>query len=227
MKSVSLPLLVLFFIVSCTGLPRLDPADPSLRPAIRNKCTAHFPNGNWRFVHSIETTMPNGQKSLVIGVSLIFPQTKTIQSVIMTIEGLVIFDARHDQKRLTIHRAIHPFDSRNFARGLMNDVKLMFLEPDGQLIEVGAQNGGTEVCRYKDRNQSGSIVDIVVRNNHSWSIRQYSKNNSLLRSIDAYTCKASKNDHQQSFPCRMELTAHGSASYTLYMELLEAEPLNE
>lgn len=227
MKPVSLPLLVLFFIVSCSGLPRLNPVDPSLLPVIRNKCTTHFPKGNWRFVHSIETTMPNGQKSLVIGVSLIFPAIKTIQSVIMTVEGLVIFDAHHDQNGLTIHRAIPPFDSKKFARGLMKDVELMFFEPDGRLIEVGAQNGDIDVCRYRDRNQTGSIVDVVVRDNHSWSIRQYSENNSLMRRIDTYTCKVSKNDYPPSVPCQMELTAHGAVPYTLYMKLLEAEPLNE
>ena len=223
MKAVFLPLLVIFFIVSCSGLPRLDPVDPSLLPVIRSKCAEHFPKDNWRFVHSIETTMPNGQKSLVIGVSLIYPQAKTIQSLIMTIEGLVIFDARHDQNGLTIDRAIPPFDSKNFARGLMNDVKLMFLEPNGRLIEVGSQNGDIDVCRYRDENQNGSIVDIVVRNDHSWSIRQYSKGNSLTRSVDTYKCKASQDDYPHSVPCQMELTAHGSLAYTLYMELLEAE----
>jgi hypothetical protein len=224
MKAVFLPLLVIFFVVSCSGLPRLDPVDPSLLPAIRSKCAAHFPKENWRFVHSIETTMPNGQKSIVIGVNLIYAQAKTIQSLIMTIEGLVIFDARHDQNGLTIHRAIPPFDSKKFARGLMNDVKLMFLKPDGRLIEVGAQTGDIHVCRYRDENQVGSIVDIVVRNDHSWSIRQYSKGNSLTRSIDTYACKASQDDYPHLVPCRIELTAHGALAYTLYIELLEAEP---
>jgi hypothetical protein len=143
----------------------------------------------------------------------------------MTIEGLVLFDARYQPNNLTINRAIPPFDSGSFARGLMEDVKLLFLEPGGHFVQAGSWSNGTPVCRY--RNQDGITIDISPMQNNIWTIHKYNKNARLHRSVEAHTCEKRNLQFQQSIPCRLQLTAHDRPGYTLYMKLLEAEPVQE
>lgn len=219
-----LPVVILLF-VSCAGLPTLDPVNPSLTPAVSKACASHFADGKWRLVHSIEATLPNGEKRFVIGVSLIDTPEDTIDSVIMTVEGLVIFEARYDSSGIFTRRAVPPFDSPKFARGLLNDVRLVFFEPQTESVETGIDRDNRTVCRY--RNQEGSVTDIMSHAGNGWEIRQYNPNTKLSRRVVADSCRQTPQDHQQTFACRMELSTYGPAPYTLYMQLLEAESLNE
>lgn len=225
MKLVAASIVLILVAAACAVLPGFEPADPTRAPAIEKSCATVFPVGKWHFVHSIEATLPGDQKNFLIGVTVISPEIAQIQSVIMTIEGLVLFDARYRPDNFTISRGIPPFDSRAFARGLMDDVKLLFLEPGGHSVEAGSWSDGTPVCRY--RNQDGMTIDISPMQNNIWTIRKYNKNAHLTRSVEAYTCEKVNLQFRQSIPCRLKLTAHGRPGYTLYMELLEAEPVQE
>lgn len=217
--------IVLILMTACAAAPDFEPAEPDRAAAIVKSCLAVFPARKWRFVHSIEVTLPGRQKNFLIGVTVISPEIAQIQSVIMTIEGLVLFDARYRPDNFTINRAIPPFDAKAFAQGLLEDVKLLFLAPAGHSIEAGAWRDGTPVCRY--RGQDGSIVDISPMQHNTWTIHKYAKNARLSRSVDAHTCQKVNLQFQQSIPCQMKLTAHGRSGYTLYMKLLEAEPVQE
>ena len=84
-----------------------------------------------------------------MGVTVISPEERKIESVIMTIEGFVFLDAYYDQK-VVINRGIPPFDSIDFARGMMDDIKLIFFKPEGGLIESGMSDDGSYLCRYKN-----------------------------------------------------------------------------
>jgi len=225
MKRIAASIVLILVAAACAVLPGLEPADPALAPAIQKSCAKVFAAGNWRFVHSIGATLPGGQKNFLIGVTVVSPQITQIQSVIMTIEGLVLFDARYRPDDLTINRAIPPFDSGSFARGLMDDVKLLFLEPGGHLVQTGSWRDGTPVCRY--RNQDGFTIDISPMRKNIWTIHKYNKNARLSRSVQAYACDKADQQFQQSIPCRLQLTAHGRPGYRLYMKLLEAEPVQE
>jgi hypothetical protein len=225
MKRIAASIVLILVVTACAVLPGFEPADPARAPAIEKSCATVFPVGKWRFVHSIEATLPGGQKNFLIGVTVISPEIAQIQSVIMTIEGLVLFDARYRPDNFTISRAIPPFDSRAFARGLMDDVKLVFLEPSGHFVKAGTWSDGTPVCRY--RNQDGISIDISPMQNNLWTIHKYNKNARLSRSVEAYACDKANLQFQQSIPCRLQLTAHGRPGYTLYMKLLEAESVQE
>ena len=225
MKPIAVSIVLILVVAACAVLPGFEPADPARAPAIQKSCATVFAAGKWRFVHSIEATLPGRQKNFLIGVTVISPEISQIQSVIMTIEGLVLFDARYRPDNLTINRAIPPFDSGSFARGLMDDVKLLFLEPGGHIVQTGSWRDGTPVCRY--RNQDGFSIDISPMRNNIWTIHKYDKNARLSRSVEAYACDKANQQFQQSIPCRLQLTAHGRPGYTLYMKLLEAEPVQE
>ncbi|MFC1856838.1 hypothetical protein ACFL9U_02290 [Thermodesulfobacteriota bacterium] len=210
------------FTIACSALPQVQPASGAAREEVPRKCLSLFPKGKWQFVHSIEATMPEGQKGLVIGVTVISSRDKIAQSVIMTIEGLVIFDARYD-RQLVVNRAVVPFDTEGFADGLLKDIQLIFFTPEGSLVESGYLSSGASVCRYQ--NPDGSIVDLAIHADHRWRISQYSEQHRVSRTVDAFFTKQDPGSDHTKFPDRLELKAHGFPGYALVMDLVEAVPL--
>ena len=222
MKLLCLLLCIGCILISCGLLPSLQPADRAARMELPQTCQRLFPSGKWQFVHSIEAVMPGGQKGLVLGVTVISSLDKTAHCVLMTIEGLVVFDARYDQE-LVIHRAVAPFDQEGFAAGLISDIQLIFFMPQGPLVETGNDPNGASVCRYQT--PDGGIVDLVIDADHTRHIRQYTAQRRLRRTVDAFFTKPESDGGGLDFPDRLELTAHGIAGYTLVMDLVEAVPL--
>jgi len=224
MKSITFWLILLLGTVSCTGLPKLDPVNLSTIPEIHKRCSDVFLEGKWRFVHLIEFTMPGNKKSFVIGITVISQEERKIESVIMTIEGFVFLDAYYDQK-VVINRGIPPFDSIDFARSMMDDIKLMFFKPEGSLIESGTSGDGSHVCRYK--NDAGS-VDVITNSDCDWEIRQYNLSGALIKSVKAEHCKkVAGSSSQIGFPGRIKLASHGINRYALAFELKEAKRLTK
>jgi hypothetical protein len=76
-----------------------------------------------------------------MGVTELSSDPERIHAVMMTIEGLVLFDALFDGK-LTINRGVAPFDSREFAEGLMDDIRLIFFKPAGNAVDAGLTEDG-------------------------------------------------------------------------------------
>ena len=224
MKLLCLLLCIGCILISCSTLPSLEPAELSERTELPQTCQRLFPNGKWQFVHSIEAAMPGGQKGLVMGVTVISSLDKTAHCVLMTIEGLVVFDAQYDQE-LVIHRAVAPFDQEGFAAGLISDIQLIFFRPQGPLVETGNDRDGSSVCRYQT--PEGGIVDLVIDADHTRHIRQYTAQRRLKRTVDAFFTKPETDGGGPDFPDRLELRAHGVAGYTLVMDLVEAIPLTK
>jgi hypothetical protein len=222
MRSLSLLFCIGCILVSCSTLPSLHPPDRAARMELPSLCHRLFPDGKWQFVHSIEAVMPGGQRSLIMGVTVISSRDKSTHCVLMTIEGLVVFDARHHQQ-LVINRAVAPFDHERFAAGLISDIQLIFFKPEGSLVETGNDPNGASVCRYQK--PDGRLVDLVIDADDTRHIRQYSAQGRLSRTVDAFFSNQESNDDGSGFPERLELTAHGVAGYSLIMDLVEATPL--
>ncbi len=222
MKSLCLSLCVACILISCSTLPSLQPEDRTVRGKLPQTCLRLFPSGKWQLVHSIEAVMPGGHRGLVMGATIISSRDKSAHCVLMTMEGLVVFDAQFDQ-RLVINRAVAPFDNEDFAAGLISDIQLTFFMPDGPLVETGIDPDGASVCRYL--NPDGRIVDLVIEADHTWHIRQYTAQQRLSRSVDAFFTKQEFDGDGPYFPDRLELKAHDVAGYTLIMDLVEAVPL--
>jgi len=224
MKLLCLLLCIGCILISCSLPPSLQPADHAARMALSQTCQQLFPKGKWQFVHSIEAVMPGGQKGLVMGVTVISSRDKTVHCVLMTIEGLVVFDARYDQE-LVINRALAPFDHEGFAAGLISDIQLIFFMPPGPLVETGNDPKGASVCRYQT--PVGEIVDLVIDADHTRHIRQYTAQRRLRRTVDAFFTKPESDGAGADFPDRLELTAHFDGGYALIMDLVEAVPLTK
>lgn len=219
MRAIYLLLIIFAQMISCAGPPKLAPIKHPLPSGTKESCITPFLDNKWQFVHSVQATMPEGGKAVLIGITVLSPKTGIIHCVIMTLEGLVLFDAQYDHK-IVIKRGIHPFDSMDFARGLINDIKLIFFRPDGQSIESGTSDNGSLVCRYKTN--SGMIVDVITNQNGPWEIRQYNDDSKLTRSVRAYPNRQGATEKQKTIPGRLVLTAYGSHGYSLTLELIEA-----
>lgn len=219
MRGICPLLVVLLLMASCASSPKLPRINQTLPSVADTSCMAPFPNGKWEFVHSIEATMPQGKNAVLIGITALSSQTGSIHSVLMTLEGLVLFDAQYDD-RVVINRGIPPFDSMDFARGLISDIILMFFPPDGQLVKSGIFADGLSVCRYKTNDNK--VVDVITTGTDSWEIREYNDDFALTRSVRAYPNPQRNNKKQESVPGKLVLTAYGSSEYSLTLELIEA-----
>ena len=166
--------------------------------------------------------MPGGRNASVIGITDISSDLETIHCIIVSIEGLVLFDGVY-RREVVINRGIQPFDSREFAKGLMNDIRMVFFRPVGELTDTGVLSNGSHVCRY--RHDAMTIVDVIIDPNHDWEIRQY-KNCNLNRSVKAYLKERAIDGVQKAFPGRIEISVKEDPGYALTLRLIRAEPLN-
>jgi hypothetical protein len=221
MKGVFLLLAAVLLLTACSHLPEMQPADDLAAGKIRQICQDAFPKANWQFVHSIEAVMPGGKSAFLTGVAIIFPAERSFRCLILTLEGLALFDAEWERK-LTVHRAISPFDSKPFAEGLAGDIRLLFLRPPESPIESGFLENGASLCRYRD--SDGGIVEVVSGGNGNRLIRRYTHDYRLIRTVNMVP---GENTGHDGIARKIELTAHGPQSYRLIMHLLEAVPIKE
>jgi len=209
-------LILIFFFISCSGLPVIKPVNQAALPDITQRCHQPFVDIPYRFVHAIEVTFPGGGAGTVVGVSVIDPQSKTIHSVIMTIEGFVLFDAQYE-KEVHVNRAVPPFNASHFAEHLMDDVRLILLAPKGGLSSAGVLKDGSTICRYdRDKEQ---IIDVIMHQDNSWEIGVYSNSYETIRRVNASSVK-------DRIPALIKLTAFDAWDYSLLLSLISAEPVS-
>ena len=203
-------------LIACSALPAIHTPDPSAAAEIIRLCTQHpFLARPYRLLHSIETVV-GGQTGTVLGISLIDPQTRTIHSAILTLEGFVLFEARYEKKTDVI-RAVPSFTSAAFADSMMQDIRLVFLPPEGSLLKAGRLDDESAICRYSgDRS---ATRDIIVGPDGSWQIIVYDDNLQPIRKVRAGALR-------NGIPGILELSGFSTMDYSLKMTLLDAEPVS-
>ncbi len=211
----ALYLLFLSLLLSCASnqhtLPEMTPTHTTTL-----KCPALFPPGGCQAVHDIEFTMPGSRQGRAIGVTVV-SEDGTIESTLMTVEGFVLFAASLNDT-LTIHRAVPPFDKPGFAAGMMEDIRSIFLHPQGR-IETGTLADTSSICRITT--DSGRVIDSLSLANQSRQINIYSPDGTLERSISGRDYTA--HTPNISIPKILELTAPGMNGYTLNLTLIRFE----
>lgn len=204
---------------ACARLPVIEPPAPENEQALLRRCEDVFPRGKWQFVHAIEAALSGG-RSVVLGVSTISSGDRHVHSLLMTVEGLVLFEA-DGRQRLRIERAVPPFDSEDFARGLMDDIGFIFFVPPGPVTARGRLRDGALVCRHNAGD--GGVLDIVSTSVDGWEVRQYDPEGRLIRRL---TASEPEDVHGQRIARRLtlEVDPFGSTPYRLKMKLIEALP---
>ena len=210
---------VAMLLASCSALPEIAPVAPSEESAIRLQCKELFPDGKWQFVHSIEADMAGGRQTTMIGVTSISSADLTIHCVMMTIEGLVLFDGVFDGQKVIINRGVPPFDTPSFAKGMIDDIRLIFFHPRTPAINTGSLEDGALICRFHIGKETAQ--DVVIRPNGSWTIHQY-HGKQLKRTVQTFVNEDGVL-REKSAPVRIKLTAHGSSGYSLLLKRIKLQ----
>jgi hypothetical protein len=221
MKIASLILFMALMPVACSHLPEIRALKDSSTASRTAACSAIFPQGQWQFVHAIEIFPPLGSKQTVLGVIQISSEQRTLHWVLMTIEGLVLFEADFDGA-ITVQRALPPLDRPGMAEGMLQDISLLFLPPTDPGIAAGYSKDGAWICRFPSTDRG--CQDIVLQPDGGSEIRLYNRNNRLTRTVGPIAGK----DHRAGGPpSRVTLKAYGLMGYELRMSLIEAVSLGK
>jgi hypothetical protein len=213
MKGILL-LILTVFLFSCQTLPLINaPVSPADGQDLI--CPSPFLKEKYRLVHTIETRMAGDTQSAIIGVTLADPSTRFVSCAIMTVEGMVLFEAESGPGILKVKRALPPFDSMDFAKNMIEDIKLIFFAPEGQILKKGNLPDGAAVCRYREEN--GGWIDVITDKSEGIAIKRYTSDGILKRRVKFN--KTTANIYQS-----IELQANEAFSYSLLMTLIEAQP---
>jgi hypothetical protein len=223
MKTLFLLLFASMLTVACAGLPEIHQSgDHAAATHEGAACERIFPQGRWQFTHAIEARPPGGSQQTMIGVIRMSHRDRSFECAMMTLEGLVLFEAHYDGRTIAIRKAVPPLDAPGLAQGLVADILLVFFAPRQRPTVSGTLPDNSEICRYAVEDRG--TQDIVVHPDGRWQIRRYSANKRLTRTI---TTDGSETVNPHGFPSLLELEAHGPARYGLKMRLVEAFPINE
>jgi len=207
---------------ACAHLPEIHTVEDSTTAGRIAACGAIFPHGKWQFVHATEILPPVGSKQTVLGIVQLSSEQRTFHCVLMTIEGLVLFEADFDGA-VTIQRALSPLDKPGMAEGIVQDISLLFLAPSRPCIAAGLSKDAAWICRYPNADQGQE--DVVLQPDGVWEIRRYDQHHRLMRTIAPM---ANENLPVDGLPpSHVVLKAYGLVGYELRMSLIEAVPLEE
>jgi len=190
----------------------LSPGSPDDLPG----CYAIFPAGPWGSVHRIEAIIRGGVSSSLLGVTKGEPSEHRLHSLLLTPEGFILFDAELREGGIAVRKAMAPFDSPAFARGLMEDVALLFLPPQVRPTTWGKEADGTRICRWEG--PDGSCTEVRGSMDHGWRILRRDDQGEVIREVSL------NGPFVQGLASHMELRAFKPASYRLRMTLLQAAP---
>ena len=219
MKHIAWLSIWLLVITACARLPDLKPTASDRIVGGKPACHRQFLKKEWRLVHFIEAQMNDRHMGGFYGVSIISPEPNRIHSVLMTLEGFTLFDGYIDPS-LVINRAVAPFDTEAFARGLFSDIRLIFLKPEAMRVEFGILYDGSSACRYWMPDKT--VVDMIRETGNRWTLKQYSPKGNLLRTITMDRCEEGAHNQNDRLPCTVAVTGY-RPKYKLELKLLEAE----
>jgi len=207
MKRIALVIVLL--LVACAHMPSIQPAETDRQYRVEARCRSIYPVGRWQLVHTLNVRLHRGYQATLTGVIILSTADSRVHCVLMTLEGFVLFEAV-DNGEVAVKRAFGPFDNSEFAKGVMRDIRLIFLAPEGEMQTAGKFAGGTEGCRYRTRDNR--FIDVIGAVDGSWQIQQYEPRRTVV--VDAVD--------QRGLSPKLTLEAGGKASYTLVMTLIEA-----
>jgi hypothetical protein len=177
-------------------------------------CVALFPECPWEAVHGIEAKLGVGGSFSLIGLTKGDPVQGNSHSALLTPEGFVLFQAERREGRLSVIRALPPFDSHEFAKGLIEDVELIFLAPRGRPSESGMASDGSFVCRWIE--PFGQIKEIIRAQSDRWKISLWNDQGRLIRQVWV------RKQPTENLASQVELRATGVNGYRLKMLLFQS-----
>ncbi len=217
MRLFLLSIIFIFLVTSCKSLPVIMPIDSSdgmktiieYRPFLKNKS---------RLTHSIYAELPNGDNSSLIGVTVADPESGNLHAVLMSIEGLVLFDAEYKNNAININRAVPPLGSMDFAETMMQDISLFYFAPEYNNSKAGINEAGKFTRRFD--NADGKTLYLTDNKDGTGFIYLYDSSYNLIRTV-----RLSKRN-KDGIPENIKLISHGFFGYSLNLKLIEYEVIS-
>ena len=209
-----LSLLLIHLVAGCAGVAPLKPLAEGLKPAILADCRQPFLSGKYRLVHSVSAELPGGGRTTALGVLVADPRTRSFRSVLMTLEGMVLFDGETGAVP-TVHRAVSPFDAPAFAGRMAEDIGLAFFAPAGAPVLWGEAEQGFRGCRYGS--PDGGFVDVLKDAAGRREIRRYGAGQELRKRVKISALE------RPGLAEELEIRGESGPSYGLHLRLIEAE----
>ncbi|MFH1138939.1 MAG: hypothetical protein V1816_22905 [Pseudomonadota bacterium] len=178
-------------------------------------CQKNAPDQPWAASFKIDGVFLGGRRVVLIGANRYDPVPRRLESVLLTVEGLVVFAGTVEPGRIFVEKALPPFDGPDLARGLLADVELMFLTPTGPPDYFGINPDGRPACRW--RKPDGSVIEIGLSPNGDKTILLFDPWGRLTRRVLASAVE------ENGPPGRLRLQALRGGVYNLTVELLEKE----
>ncbi len=211
-------MLTLLLVAGCAGPAPLKPLAETLRPAVFAECGQPFLPRKYRLVHRIAAELPGGGTATAIGVLVADPRERSFRSVLMTLEGMVLFDVEAGAVP-RVHRAVPPFDPPGFAQRMAEDISLAFFPPAGaEPVRWGEAKQGGRGCRYELA--EGGFVDVLAQASGPREIRRYGAGQELLKRVKILFLE------RPGLAGELEIRGEGWPSYGLRLRLIEAEPVD-
>jgi hypothetical protein len=154
----------LCFLFGCgsatTKILRLSAADEQ-RTA--EDCERVFPPAPFEATHVVEASIPFSDDTSLIGVVAAQPNNQGFRSLLLSQEGIILFDATRRGETIEVARALPPIDADGFGRHMTDDVRLVLIHPEGQRPEVGHTQQGARICRWTSGEEQ---VEVVLLSQH-------------------------------------------------------------
>lgn len=183
-------------------------------PEDLESCVSLFPSEPWECVHKIEAVIQGGMSSSLLGITKGDPAGRKLHTVLLTPEGFILFEAKQHGATTSVLKAVAPFDSPAFARGLMEDVNLLFFAPQREPSKWGRTADGAVICQWE--NPAGNREELSL--SKVMKISLVDKHGDLVK--DALLTPP----FVKGLASQMELQAHKPAPYRLKMTLLRGTP---
>jgi hypothetical protein len=214
-KGVSISLLGFFILfIGCAPISETAQTPGSLEDL--PGCYAIFPVEPWESVHKIEATIRGLGSYSLLGVTKGEPSERSLQSILLTPEGFVLFEAEFREDDLSVRKAVAPFDSPAFARGLMEDVTLLFFPPQARPTTWKKKTDGTKVCQWED--PYGFRTEVKGSMDTGWRIKYKDRRGEVIKEVFL------SGPFVNGLASRIELNATQPASYQLRMTLIQPSP---
>jgi hypothetical protein len=205
-----------FFILSvgCVSLSEktLVPGSPDDLPG----CYVVFPAEPWESVYKLEATIRGGGSFSLLGVTKGEPSERRLQSLLLTPEGFILFDAELRDGEMAVRKAMPPFDSPAFAGGLMENVSLLSLPPRLKPTGWEKKTDGTMLCRWEGPDDSRT--EVTGSKEGGWRILRRDRYREVIKEV------VLKGPFVNGLASHVELHASEPAPYTLRMTLVQPSP---
>jgi hypothetical protein len=208
---------IVFSIMALAACAGVSPYKP-LTAQISIACPDVFARQSFRAVHQIEMESALSGKSLFIGAAKATPDDDALHTVLMSVEGMVLFEGEMKKGVLRIISAFGPLNDPDFARGLMADVSFLLLKPATLPAESGLDDKGLKACRWPSF--GGGVTELTSLGEGAVRIRRYDEKRRITKEAMAMP------PFDRGMPAGIVLKSFRPAKYTIKLKLIEVEFIN-